>query len=105
MKPQVGKQAKVFLSMSPEVEDYKAARHAALSVPFSKLHRSPRSNNPTSVQLQTSTACQCIPEERPKTEFISTGVATNELELSSLADALQSVGVGTTNTRSLFVGT
>ena len=104
VNPQIGKQTKVFLSVAPHVEDYQAARHAAMSVPFSKFHRSPRPSNPT-VQLQTSTACECMPERQLDAKFVSAGVATDENELSSLADAMQSVGIGTTNTRSLFVGT
>ena len=116
VKPQAGKQAKIFLSASEDMEDFYAARQAALACTFTKFHRPPRSSRPASVQLQASAAVECVPEQRHVT-CTSTGVATDTAELSEFATimegmvlgstaATQSACVGTeTATRSMFLGT
>lgn len=105
VKPQAGKDAKIFLSTSADTEDYTTARRAALASTFSKLHRPPRSSKPASVQLQATAAVECIPRHRPVT-CVSTGVATDDTELSGLATIMESMVLGSgTATKSTCVGT
>ena len=116
MKPQAGKQAKIFLSASEEMADFRAARQAALACNFTKFHRPPRSSKPASVQLQASVAVDCVPDQCPVTHA-STGVATDAAELSELATIMETMMLGSTTatqsacvgtepvTRSMFVGT
>jgi hypothetical protein len=92
-KPQQGKEAKIFLSMGHDVEDYMAARRTALAANFSKFHKAPLSSKPAFVQVQAATAFDCIPERHQG--YASTGVVTTAAELSGTATAIQSVGLGT----------
>lgn len=84
-----------------------AARQTALAANFSKFHRAPRSNNPEAVQLQATTATECIPQLSKRVCSVpSVGTAPGFADLNGLATMMESMGVGTeTETRSMFVGT